>query len=225
MEWITQFSPVMGFVALLFMVTGLAFLFTAIARLRRRRVFAAGGHSLFSAVLLALGVALVAVGVNLHTYQRFTGEREIAIITFQQREPRTYQARIEFKDNGRIENVLLQGDAWQMDARILKWRGPAILAGMDTQYRLERVSGRYDDIDTERTHPSSVHALAENPGLDLWRWTQRYERWLPWIDARYGSATYLPMQDGASYQISMTQTGLVARPLNETGRQAIDTWH
>ncbi len=225
MDWITQFSPALGLIALLTFVAGLAFLLAAIARLRRRRLFAAGGHSLFCVVLLALGIALAAAGLNLHTYQRFTGERDIAVVTFEQHEPQSYQAHIRFMMDDRVQDMMLQGDTWQMDARILKWRGPAIVAGLDTQYRLDRISGRYDDIEMQRSRPPSTHALSENPGLDLWRWTRRYERWLPWIDARYGSATYLPMRDGASYQVSMTQTGLIARPMNAIGRQAIDEWH
>lgn len=225
MDWITEFSPTLGLIALLLIVAGMAFLVAACARLRRRRLFAAGGHGLFSAVLLALGVIFAALGVNLHTYQRLTGERDVAAITFQERGPQAYQARIHFKDHSRYQDLVLHGDTWQLDARVLKWRGPAILAGLDTQYRLERISGRYDDIEAERNHVSSAYALSENPGLDLWHWARRYERWLPWLDARYGSATYLPMHDGASFQVSMTQTGLIARPLNEAGRQAIDAWH
>ena len=41
-----------------------------------------------------------------------------------------------------------------------------------------------------------------------------HPRWLPFVDAVYGSATYMPMADGARYQVSITQSGLIARPLN-----------
>jgi hypothetical protein len=45
------------------------------------------------------------------------------------------------------------------------------------------------------------------------------------VDAVYGSATFLPMADKAAYAISASQTGLIARPLNEAARNAISGWH
>lgn len=224
MELITQIPAGLGLIATLLALLGVLFFITACIRLRRLRLFAAGGHGLCCITLLALGLALAAAGLNLHTYQRLTHERDVAEIEFQQLGPRHFRARIHYPDSTRYQEVELNGDAWQIDARILKWTGPALLAGLDSGYRLERISGRYENIEAERSQPRSAHQLATNPGLDIWSLSREYERWLPWVDARYGSATYLPMQDGAVYQVTMTQTGLMARPLNERGRQAIKRW-
>ena len=67
----------------------------------------------------------------------------------------------------------------------------------------------------------TVYALSENPGVDLWTLSIEYPRWLPFVDAVYGSATYLPMADGARYEVSITQSGLIARPLNEQRRRRL----
>jgi len=56
----------------------------------------------------------------------------------------------------------LRGDEWQIDARVLKWRGMAVLIGFDTLYRLDRLSGRYRDITQERIGLRTVHSLSEN---------------------------------------------------------------
>ena len=40
-------------------------------------------------------------------------------------------------------------------------------------------------------------------------------------DARYGSAVYNPMQDGLSYIVCMTQTGLIARPNNQAAADVL----
>ena len=37
--------------------------------------------------------------------------------------------------------------------------------------------------------------------------------------------TYLPMADGALYDIKVSPTGLVARPLNQAARDAVGSWH
>lgn len=225
MDIITQIPGSIGIGSAMLLLLGLLFFSIACTRLRRRRWLGAGGHGLFSITLLAIAMALVAVGFNLHTYQRLTHERDVAEISFRQLAPQRFQVRIHYPDRDRYQELQLSGDAWQIDARVLKWHGPALLAGLDSGYRLERISGRYENIEAERNQTRSVHALSDNPGVDLWSLTRRFERWLPWLDAGYGSATYLPMRDDARYRISMTQSGLIARASNTAGQQAIDTWH
>jgi hypothetical protein len=53
---------------------------------------------------------------------------------------------------------------------------------------------------------------------------RRYARWMPWVDALYGSATYMPMVDGASYTVSVSSTGLLARPSNDIASKAVGEW-
>jgi len=118
----------------------------------------------------------------------------------------------------------LRGDEWQMDARLLKWQAPVNVLGFDSAYRLERLSGRYTDIVNERAAPRTVHALQVPAQLDAWELARRYKEWLPWIDALYGSATFVPMADGALFEVKVTQSGLVARPLNQAARQAVGSW-
>src|SRR5262249_623956 len=41
----------------------------------------------------------------------------------------------------------------------------------------------------------------------------QFPRWLPWIDADYGSAAYLPLVDGGKYTATLSAAGgLIARP-------------
>ena len=104
----------------------------------------------------------------------------------------------------------LRGDEWQLDARVIKWTGIGTLLGLDPLYRLDRLSGRFTDIDEARSHTPSVHALVTGaPGLDLWAMAREHPLGL--IDAGYGSGVFLPMQDGARYQVRMTTSGLIAR--------------
>ena len=72
--------------------------------------------------------------------------------------------------------------------------------------------------------PRAVYNLAPDTGLDLWSLIGKLRRYVDWVDAYYGNAAYLPMADGARYQISITQSGLVARPVNEEARRAVNRW-
>ena len=170
--------------------------------------------------LLALAGLGVAVALNLRTYARLTHEEPVAELSFEARAPQRYRATLTTVPDLQKRSFELAGDDWQLDARVLKWRGWATLLGLDARYRLERVSGRYRDIEQERTAPRSVYALGEEPTFDLWSLASQYPDWLPFVDAVYGSATYLPMAEGATYEVSLTQSGLIARPQNAAARAA-----
>ena len=51
---------------------------------------------------------------------------------------------------------------------------------------------------------------------------QRYPRWLPFVDARWGSGAYLPMIDGARYEVVFNpRGGLVARPADAASERLL----
>lgn len=199
----------------------------SVRHLRHRRVIRGGLHGVSGLALLALAGLGVAVLFNVYSYQRLTHERPVAELDFQALGPQQYRAYLTVPDSPRPaipRSFVLRGDEWQLDARVLKWQGPAVLLGADTGYRLERLSGRYHRIAQARQGPYTVYRLGTDPGLDLWALARRHPHWLPWLDALYGSATYLPMADGARYAVSVGQGGLVARPLNAAAQQAVAAW-
>ena len=207
---------------IVFAVLGVILFILGIQRFWRRRVVAGSLEGLVGLLLLAIAALMAAISINLYTYDRLTHESTIAEVTFQEIEPQHFGAHVLVKNNTKILD--LRGDEWQIDARVLKWRGMAVLIGFDTLYRLDRLSGRYRDITQERTELRTVHSLSEEQGLDLWMIGRRYAHWIPWVDAVYGSATYMPMVDGASYTVSISSTGLLARPSNDIARKAIGEW-
>jgi hypothetical protein len=44
------------------------------------------------------------------------------------------------------------------------------------------------------------------------------------VNARHGNSTFLPMVDGGQYQISLSESGLLARPLNQPAIEAVEQW-
>ena len=97
--------------------------------------------------------------------------------------------------------------------------------GLSTGYRLDRLSGRYFSLEEENKLERTLHQL--NPGsrqLDIWQMLQSSGNSLGFLDASYGSATYLPMVDGALFAVSLSNTGLLARPLNGPAKAAVKSW-
>ena len=69
-----------------------------------------------------------------------------------------------------------------------------------------------------------MHALSEDLTLDVWRVARKFPVLMPGVDAYYGTATYLPMADGAKFEVTLTRTALIARPVNDTAREAVGQW-
>jgi hypothetical protein len=212
-------------IIILLALFGVLLMLLACQRIYRARFIAATGSALASIALLALAGFLFVVSLNIHTYARLTHERPIAEIVFEARGPQQFRATLAEVPSGKMQLFTLAGDEWQLDARVLKWKSWANLLGVDARYRLERISGRYRDIEQERNAQRTVYPLSENPGLDLWLVSTRYPRWFSFVDAVYGSATYMPMADGARYEISITQSGLIARPKNPAAETATGSWN
>lgn len=205
-----------------FALLGIILFMMGIRRIWRRRIAGGSLEGLVGLLLLAVAALMLVISMNLYTYDRLTHESKVAEVSFQEIRPQYFRALLKLQN--KIQILDLRGDDWQMDARVLKWRGTAVLLGFDTLYRLDRLSGRYRDIGQERTGLRTVYSLGEGRGLDLWLVAKRYKRWVPWVDALYGSATYVPMVDGAIYTVSFSPTGLLARPGNDIARKAVSAW-
>lgn len=204
-------------------LAGLLFLVFSVRRLRQWRLVAGGIHGLVGVCFLLAATSVGLLGLSLLTYERLTHEQPAVEIMLSRLGERHFRASLTYPSR-RTQSFELRGDEWQVDARVLKWRGLANIAGFDTVYRIERISGRYSDIGSERSARRTVHPLNEPARIDAWELARRYRTYVPWVDALAGSATYLPMADGALYQVSVSQSGLVARPLNQAGRDAVAGW-
>jgi hypothetical protein len=205
---------------------GVIALLLAIAAVRRMRDWEFRRGSVYlvgAAMVAALGVGGAMLAASLHTYSRLTHEQEAARAVLRALGPQRFELLLvrEGEPSRRYE---LRGDEWQIDARVLKWRGLGVLLGFDTVYRFERLAGRYASNDQERKAPRTVHALAAEGALDSWQLLKRYHSYLPVADALYGSAAYVPMADGAQYAVNVSATGLLIRPLNEAAKQAVGGW-
>ena len=195
----------------------------AIRRLTELRFVSGSILILCAALVLALGIGAALAAASLRTYNRLTAEQEAARVSMRQVAPKHYTLSVQPK-GARAQNFEVLGDEWQIDARLLKWRPLATIAGFDTVYRLERLSGRYADIAEERAAKRTVHGLADRSAVDFWDLLRRSRDYLPLADALYGSAAFVPMAEGAEYLVTVSGSGLVVRPANEAARKAVGGW-
>lgn len=225
LDWISALGP-QTVLVLIAGAGGVLALLLALAGFRRMRgwQFRTGSvYLLGAAIVAALGVGGAMLAASLHTYSRLTHEQEAGRAVLRALGPQRYELLL-VRIGEPARRYELRGDEWQIDARVLKWRGMGALLGFDTVYRFERLSGRYGNHDQERKAPRTVHALADEGAVDFWQLLKKYHRYMPLADALYGSAAYVPMADGAHYAVLVSSTGLLIRPLNEAAQKAVGGW-
>ncbi len=205
-------------------VFGLAVLLSGLGWIFRGRPFK-GGRGIFGGgVVLAVGGLIGLLGLNIQTYHRLTFERPVAEITLARNGPQDFTATLKQPD-GTQQDYRLHGDQWRIEARVLKWKPWANVLGLDSQYRLDRLSGRYETVEDELNAERSAYQIlpTRSTGIDLWPLARQFSQYAPVVDTLYGSGAYMPMADGARYEVRITQSGLVARPLNDRAFEASAT--
>ncbi len=225
-------SALIGGIALLLFVRGLR-------RIYKRRLLSGISMELSAVTFLAIAAVFFLLASNLYTYQRLTYERPVAEVAFIRVQPQLYRVNVTQLETGEAWQLDVMGDEWQLDAQVLTWKGIASLLGLDASYRLHRFSGRYQDIDQARKSPQSVYSLVsprrldtgivgewevEAWTLDIWEFVRKHAQRFDMVDAVYGSAVFLPMIEDARYIVSISRTGLIARPDNSEAREAVSDW-
>lgn len=197
------------------LLTAFRHLFVAHRHWRARRRVAASLRAAWMLVFAALGLTVFGLGLALRGYRLLMAEEPIATLSARRVAPQDFALRIDFPD-GSHRSAELRGDEWQLDARVIKWTPRAVELGARPLYRIDRLSGRYREAAQAAATAPSVVDLSGERLLDLWQLKREFPQWLPWIDADYGSAAYLPLVDGATYRVTLAPSGgLIARPADQ----------
>jgi hypothetical protein len=169
-------------------------------------------RTLLGLLLIALGLLEATITLGIHGYRSLTREDLAARIAVRPSGPQRFTATMVFPD-GRQGNYLIAGDEIYVDARILKWHALANALGLHTAYELDRVGGRYREIDKERSASRTLYSLAQAKQVDLFELRKRFPFVGVLFDAEYGSAAFFPVNQPADLELRVSTTGLLIRPV------------
>src|SRR5438874_11215182 len=196
-----------------FDVLAIVLFYIAASAWRNRRRLSSSVGFLAAVLCLTIGVLLGAITVGIHGYRAFTQEALAATITTEPLGPHHFRATVTLPDNS-LHMFDLAGDAVYVDAHVLKWRPIGTLLGLQTAYELDRIAGRYQALSDEQQLERTVYSLAHKKPFDAFDLSKRYWILRPFVDAEYGSATFIgaTKPGGATYEVHVSTTGLLVRP-------------
>ena len=171
----------------------------------------------------ALAGLIGLIGYDISTYAALPDARALATLRFQAVGPQRYEVSLEQEKTTRT--YVLEGDLWQLDLHVLRWKSLAELIGLESGYRLERLSGRYLAVEQQNLARHAQVELSEKLlGVDIWHSLQLERRNLHFLEPQVLRVDYMPIADGASYAVELAPTGLLARPLNAAATEALKNW-
>jgi hypothetical protein len=175
--------------------------------------------------ILVIGSMLVLT--PFYVYEAFNQELPVARVEFQRLGPDSYLATLSRGDFCTLEIYPLQGDQFQLDAGFVKWKGPSVLMGFRPRYRLDRLTGRYQDVQKQNNNAPIAHDLAPDMLFDFFDENGRdsTDGWL--VDTTYGSSVYYAIDPTLRYTVYATEDGLILRSVSvstysETGNLVIE---
>lgn len=178
------------------------------------------------APIAIIGLAFALLGVNTQTFARLSYEAPVADVMVKALDPSqgVYQVTVNRLDGPKQTLVCrIQGDEWELTARVQKWKPWANTLGLDATYTLDQMDNKYFTAD--RGNGKSITACdLKGPPPTINQYVPK--SWLFWItdnsyeDRKFGSGAYMPLADGANYRVIMTQSGLNAQPSNDIATKA-----
>ena len=154
---------------------------------------------------------VVLLAASVYSFHALTDETLIAELEFDRVGEQSFVAHLRTADFCSEQQFPVFGDQWRVDAQFLKWQYWASLIGLESQYRLERLEGRYRDVDEQNKYGTLAHALAPPSAIDIGALAGRLGKVNFLADASYGSSIYHDIDPEQVYLVYKSPTGLFTR--------------
>ncbi|MBU4479289.1 MAG: hypothetical protein KKH34_09450 [Candidatus Omnitrophica bacterium] len=175
-----------------------------------------GGIIIFCIILILITVFIARAYLN--TYRLFTQRHLVAVVECQKtpkaRHPVLCVELYPETEAARKKTLFFNADEWVIEGHMVLWKPVFGIFGAQRYYRLERISGRYRDIEKEKKEERLVYSLSEQPDR-FWFFIYRYQRFIPFVEAAYGNSAFVPFEPGKKFHVYVTYYGFMIKEVSE----------
>ncbi len=212
-------------IAVLFFI--LAVIALAIAfKLLSNKKWIAGFLRGSAGILVLLVVAIAAfTGKDLYSYKSASSDNNLVVtVSFRKKDANDYIAEMQDTSGG-FSSREVQGQQWQLSARLFAWPPLIAYVGLRTGYKLDSISGRFIELQldqlVERKQPDSLNTAGF---FDTWQFLNAHPAAMPLVSAHMATTGYVPMADGAIYEVVSTGQNLTVNAVNGAAKDAMKNW-
>jgi hypothetical protein len=197
-------------VVLVASLIGAIFLLNGLHAVRKLQLFRAFRHFVIMLLCMTVSGATGILLVANRGYRALTNEELAATVTIVPVGKQRFIACVTMADSSR-DTFQIAGDMLYVDAHILKWNPLLNILGIGTSYELDRIGGRYLDIEDEKEKKRTVYSLSENRLINMYALRRAFAMLNPLLDAEYGSATFAEADRAATRRVMVSTSGLLIR--------------
>lgn len=179
----------------------------------RRGWFMAWLKGSFGFSLLAIVGGVLLLGTELVSFQSLPQQGTVATLVFTEQEDRQFKLELT-QSNGQRHQLVLSGEQWQLDVSLLEGL-------LDPAYQLHAISGRFLTLEDENNRLDESEYRFKGDGLLSNTGVQAGLAAVGW-ETQTLSADFMPMTNGAIYQVFLEKGTLQAKAVNDQARLAID---
>ena len=176
------------------------------------------------AAVAGLGLLLASVLALVHLFHAFSGETLVARVTTVRRSPDAFElyytpssatlglppGAVAKAPPETTRRFLLQGDQWSISGGVVKWHPWLTALGLKSYHKPMRLSGQFSRLEQQRSNLPSIYPL-EVEADQLWEALYRAQRYLPFVEAVYGSCAYVYAEPGVVQGIYVTPSGYLIK--------------
>lgn len=171
-------------------------------------------------ILLALGGVIALLAWEFSRFEPIKDGARIATLEFTRTAADQHEVRLASSQG--VQRFPVQGQLWELDVQVLRWRGLPRLLGLEDGYRLNALRGRYlalemqRELDAQQLPPRPLH---QTPAWrDAWHWLDKLE--LGWLYTDAFAIRFMPLTDGARFAVEIGTTGLSPVAMNTQALKA-----
>lgn len=182
--------------------------------------FLRGCGGLF-AFLAAVTITLAALDIS--TYRVVANDKSVMTLSFKHQSTDSYLVEMHTVSGEDFSSVI-HGQQWQLEARMFKWTPLFTAMGFNTGYRLASLQGRYIELQIGNKNALSPQMLSSSALIDMWFLLSQSPAIFPAVEAYTTSPGFIPMADGAIFDVVLSSKNLVAHPVNDVAKAAMANW-
>jgi hypothetical protein len=210
--------------AVVFFIIAVVAVFIVIRLLSNKKWIKGFLQGCLGVFLVIVAVVLGVSGKDIFSYRTVENNQTIATLSFHKKTNNVYTVDLQETSGGSFSTEI-EGQQWQLNARMFQWTPLMAAMGFKPGYRLEGIAARFLELQMDNLIlKRDIEKINTSGFVDLWNLLNQHPGALPSVDAYIASPGFTPVADGAIFDVTVSGKTLSVNPMNDAAKSALKSW-